>query len=72
VITRMECVVALENRMIARRRGGFFRLQTRSGRVAHRVNPNAKTWPLHDIVSSNIVWCMPYEREFEGGSYIAQ
>jgi len=30
------------------------------------------TWPLHDIVITNRVWCMAYQREVEGGSYIAQ
>ena len=24
-------------------------------------------WPLHDIVIANIVWCMTYTREVEGG-----
>jgi len=28
-------------------------------------------WPLHDIVITNIVWCMPYKREVEEGSYLA-
>jgi len=27
---------------------------------------------LQDIVITNIVWCMAYTREVEGGSYIAQ
>jgi len=29
------------------------------GRVAH--------WPLHDIVITDIVWCIVYKREVEGG-----
>jgi len=24
-------------------------------------------WPLHDIVITNIVWCMVYKIEVEGG-----
>jgi len=34
----------------------------------------ALAWPVHDIVITitNIVWCMAYQREVEGGSYIAQ
>jgi len=38
------------------------------------VNPKGRvgSWPLHDIVITNIVWCMAYQREFEGGSYIAE
>jgi len=24
-------------------------------------------WPLHDIVITNIVWCVAYKREIEGG-----
>jgi len=27
----------------------------------------AVLWPLHDIVTTNIVWCIAYTREFEGG-----
>ena len=30
------------------------------------------TWPLHDIVITNIARCMPSKREVEGGSYIDQ
>jgi len=29
-------------------------------------------WPLHDIVITNVVWCVAYKRDAEGGSYIAQ
>ena len=29
-------------------------------------------WPLHDIVVTNIVWCMAYKREVEEGSYTAR
>jgi len=29
-------------------------------------------WPVYDIAIANIVWCMAYTREVEGGSYIAQ
>jgi len=32
----------------------------------------AAGWPLHDIFITNRVWCMAYQREVEGGSYIAQ
>jgi len=41
-----------------------------------RVNPRYRsseiTWPLHDIVITNIIWSIAYTREVEGGSYIAQ
>jgi len=30
------------------------------------------SWPLQDIVITNIVWCMAYRREAWGGSFIAQ
>jgi len=30
---------------------------------------SVECWPLHDIVITNIVWCMTYKRE---GSYTAQ
>jgi len=30
------------------------------------------TWPLHDIVITNSVWCMTYRREVGGGLYTAQ
>ena len=29
-------------------------------------------WPLHDIVITNIVWCMAYKGRVAGRSYIAQ
>jgi len=29
------------------------------------------TWPLHDIIITNLVWCMAYLREVEGGSFTA-
>ena len=29
------------------------------------------TWPLHDIVNTNIGWCMAYERGVEGVVYCA-
>jgi len=29
-------------------------------------------WPLQDIVTTNIVWCMAYKGEVEGGSYTAR
>jgi len=32
----------------------------------------AVPWPLHDIVVTNIVWCIAYTREIEGESYTAQ
>ena len=28
------------------------------------------SWPLHDIVITNIVWCMPYKGEVEGGGRV--
>jgi len=30
-----------------------------------------RAWPLHDIVITNIVWCIGYKRKVEEGSYIA-
>jgi len=40
---------------------------------APRSRVEERDWPLHDIVITNIVWCMAYQREVEGGgSYIAQ
>jgi len=27
-------------------------------------------WPLHEIVITNIIWCMAYKREVEGGGRI--
>jgi len=29
-------------------------------------------WPLHEIASTNIVWCMAYKRRVGGGAYRAQ
>ena len=29
------------------------------------------SWPLHDIATANIVWCMAYTRGAGWGSYIA-
>ena len=29
-------------------------------------------WPLHEIVITNIVWCLACKRDVEGGSYLAQ
>jgi len=31
-----------------------------------------RTWPLHDIVITNIVWCMAYKGRVGGRSYSAQ
>jgi len=28
-------------------------------------------WPLHDIVITNIVWCLAYQREVEGGRILS-
>ena len=28
-------------------------------------------WPLHDIATANLVWCMAYTRGVGWGSYIA-
>jgi len=59
--------------------------QARGLSLSPRVNPiyrvilgltvnscGADAWPLHDIAIPNIVWCMAYQREVEGGSCIAQ
>ena len=37
--------------------------------TSHR--PYSTHWPLHDIVITNLVRCIAYKREVEGGSYIA-
>jgi len=31
-----------------------------------RLNPVVTTWPLHDIVIINLVWCMAYKRGVDG------
>jgi len=37
-----------------------------------RLDQSIPVWPLHDIATTNIVWCMAYKGEVEGGSFIAQ
>jgi len=42
-----------------------------------RVNPNVALqviplWPLQNIASTNIVWCMAYKRRVGRGTYLAQ
>ena len=41
---------------------------TKNGRRVHLsyLGP-ASSWPLHDIVMTNMVWCIAYKREFGGG-----
>lgn len=37
-----------------------------------QVRDRTACWPLDDIVITNNVWCMAFQREVEGGAYIAQ
>jgi len=36
-----------------------------------RVRVGVHHWPLHDIATANIVWCMENTRRVGWGSYIA-
>ena len=47
--------------------GGTSRERRCCAAASGRVGP----WPLHDIATTNIVWCMAYERGGRGGGYIA-
>ena len=47
--------------------------------ISRRTRPSwsarastVRTWPLHDIVITNIVWCMAYKGRVGGRSYSAQ
>jgi len=42
------------------------------GRALYRGGEGGRVvWPLHDIATANIVWCMEYTRGVGWGSYIA-
>jgi len=41
--------------------------RTWSTSVTGTVATSLISWPLHDIVIANIVWCMAYTREVGGG-----
>jgi len=55
---------------LAEKRGRVeVKLRRRDDSVAARQR---RTWPLHDIVITNIIWCISQKRGVGVGSYIAQ
>jgi len=44
----------------------------RRGRAARQTHQCHVSWPLHDIVINNSVWCINYKQGVGGGSYLAQ
>jgi len=53
--------------------GAEVNLKDSHGFTAFRyANERRNSWPLHDIFFTNLVWCMAYTREVEGGSCIAR
>ena len=59
------CVSPTRPRSLA----GHWHVCTRTEHIARRLQ---LVWPLHDIIITNIIWCMSYKREVEGGLYIAR